>query len=236
MTQRYSPERRRFPRIEVAATVLAMAPQGFVGSYLVRNLSLGGALLSGGPALARLQTAKLLFQIPGRPSVGLSARIVRHDRSETGEHLFGVAFRDLCENELKFIKKIGLEVLNKKGVPPTVLLASGTVEGKKIEQEVQSLGLVAAVASTPIQMVCFLQDPSKWFEIAIVDETFGRQDGMGALSFLANEYPEIFRIMRSSRKCGDEFLASKICANSMLVNSTQGKQLREILSTFSRRP
>ncbi len=200
MISRYPCERRQFPRIEVAATVLAMAPEGFVGSYLVRNLSLGGALLGGGAALARRKTVKLLFQIPRRPSFGLSARIVRHDRlEETGEHLFGVAFCDLCANEQKIISEIVLEVLCKKGISPTVLLASGMVEGKKIEQEVRSLGFVVAVANTPMQMIWFLQDPSKWFEIVIVDEAFGRQDGMGALSFLADEYPEILRIKWSSR-------------------------------------
>lgn len=86
------------PRISARITIRAEAlvvVGGEAMSYEVSNLSVGGALLIGGPPLDIGQDVFAEFYVGTTPPVGVEASVVRHDRLPTGEAGYGIAFRDL---------------------------------------------------------------------------------------------------------------------------------------------
>jgi len=90
-----SGDRRREPRCEVAATATVLAAGSrCLGTYVVENLSAGGALLAGDAALAVGGRVRLLLHLPRRRPIGLTADVLRRDGDPPARR-FAVAFRNL---------------------------------------------------------------------------------------------------------------------------------------------
>ncbi len=87
-------ERRRFPRFRTAGTAIVLLGGRYVGAYLLRNLSAGGAYLVGDNNLAVGQVVQLLLHV-GDELQSLEAEVIRHDRLPSEEQSFAVAFRNL---------------------------------------------------------------------------------------------------------------------------------------------
>ena len=100
-------ERRSWPRAEAPARVfLVPADSGAPITYRARNLSAGGALLTGGPALHAGRELKLMLPLRGRELV-LHARVLRSDMDALGAACAALAFRavptfvqDLIQNHV----------------------------------------------------------------------------------------------------------------------------------------
>jgi len=85
-------ERRRYPRCETRETATVVCESVFSGRFLVANLSAGGALLVGEYLLPMGANITLLLEVPERPALSLSGRVVRKATLESGCLAFGVAF------------------------------------------------------------------------------------------------------------------------------------------------
>lgn len=72
-----SNERRRYPRTPINSTVLVSLPT-LVREYELRNLSAGGALLSGAPLLETGTMVDLILRLPGMPVMRVEAEVIRH--------------------------------------------------------------------------------------------------------------------------------------------------------------
>lgn len=84
-------ERRRYPRTlsEVHATVRS---RDGVGLYLVRNLSVCGALFTEGPSLDTDTLVEVDLRIPDHRQIRVVARVTRHGIHDGGAEYFGVEF------------------------------------------------------------------------------------------------------------------------------------------------
>ncbi len=87
-------ERRHFPRFTIAGSAIVLLDGRYVGAYLLRNLSAGGAYLVGDNNLAVGQVVQLLLQV-GDELQNLEAEVVRQDRLPSEEQSFAVAFLNL---------------------------------------------------------------------------------------------------------------------------------------------
>jgi hypothetical protein len=89
------PEARKHPRVEVEAAAIVVTATAYVGTYRVRNLSIGGALLAGRSLLIVGERIGILFRIQGAEPVSAPADVMRAERSDSGDQFFAAAFRDL---------------------------------------------------------------------------------------------------------------------------------------------
>jgi hypothetical protein len=101
-----TPERRAWPRADVAVPLSAVAEGSRPLAYVAENLSAGGALLLQGPPLSVSRDLKLMIPLRGRDLV-LHARVTRVDRDPAGRVCAAVCFRgvptfvqDLIQNHV----------------------------------------------------------------------------------------------------------------------------------------
>jgi hypothetical protein len=95
MTEPQGPEARKHPRAEVRASALVVTATAYVGTYRVRNLSIGGALLAGTSLLIVGERIGIVFRIKGVEGMSVPADVLRAERRESGDQFFAAAFRDL---------------------------------------------------------------------------------------------------------------------------------------------
>jgi hypothetical protein len=84
-------ERRRHPRTFSRTTCLVKTRDG-VHEYVVRNLSVSGALLTAGPKLGEGYPLTIVLRIPLYPEVSVAARVVRNGVDDDDLPYMGVEF------------------------------------------------------------------------------------------------------------------------------------------------
>jgi hypothetical protein len=192
-------ERRRFPRVRVAGTAIALVGGRYVGAYLLRNISAGGAYLIGHSNLAVGQTLQLLLRV-GEHLQNLEAEVVRQDRLPSEEQSFAVAFRNLDAEVTESLHNLA-SLANEDesaGKDSTVLvLGSASPTLAAFDFDARSLGYQVAIAATPLDAVSLLSLDTQ--RIAAVVQICGDagSDPLGFLSFVKETYPQIRRVALS---------------------------------------
>jgi hypothetical protein len=84
-------ERRRHPRNVSNTTAIVRTGDKEV-KYVVRNLSVGGTLLSDGPPLPEGLAVEVEIHVPDYPTIEVKARVVHHVNTLDGAKCNGLAF------------------------------------------------------------------------------------------------------------------------------------------------
>jgi len=191
---------RRHPRAELAATAVVLTATRYVGTYLVRNLSAGGALFVGDALLAVGERIRILLRIAGLPPISLEAEIVRTEHREFGERFFAAVFRSVpapVEDTLQRLVTRHLE--NQRESPSPVFVLDDSHEMcVALGRDLLTLGRQAVTATTPLDAITRLHAGQVSMDTVIVDARFGQADGIDFLSFLADDQPLVRRILMSS--------------------------------------
>jgi c-di-GMP-binding flagellar brake protein YcgR len=109
-------ERRRHPRAAIAASAIVLAGSKFAGTFVVENLSAGGALLVGDPIVGIGQRIKVILTLITKPPVSLVAQLLRTEVRDTGEKVFVVEFRNVPAATQDRIQRAVLAALEQKTV------------------------------------------------------------------------------------------------------------------------
>jgi hypothetical protein len=192
-------ERRHFPRFRTAGTAIVLVGGRYVGAYLLRNLSAGGAYLVGDNSLAVGRVVQLLLQV-GDELQSLEAEVVRQDRLPSDEHSFAVAFRNLSPDDQDSVRSLasdaGQDARDKK-ISAILLLGGPSPVLATLDRDVHSLGYEAATAATPLDAISLLStDPRDIVAVVAVCSHAGA-DPLGFLRFLKETYPPIRRVVLS---------------------------------------
>lgn len=123
-------ERRRYERRAVVASAAVLTDTKYVGTYLVENLSAGGALLVGDARLEVGERVQVLLHLPGKEPVHLVAKIVRQQVNGAAEHRFAVAFHELSSAIGNQHQQVVLATLNRPPdtTPSEVLVGDNSRE------------------------------------------------------------------------------------------------------------
>jgi len=78
MAEHADQDRRKHPRFNVPATASIFHDGLELGRYLVQNLSLGGALLTGDSKAPEDVVVQVLLELDDHRSIEIEARVVRH--------------------------------------------------------------------------------------------------------------------------------------------------------------
>ncbi len=194
-------ERRRFFRSEVLATAVVFSPDRLHGTYLVTDLSAGGACLIGGSSLSVGAQIRVMIQLPGKPLGSLAARVIRRGPTQTaGEH-FGVAFVELRAEDEDAIHQALVGELERMRARREATVMMMYHEGNTrdcLERDLRKLGHASIAVSTPLEAIAWLQRPDLKIKTVLVDLAFGPARGVDMLHFLAEHHPEIQRVVISA--------------------------------------
>jgi hypothetical protein len=185
-------ERRRFPRRPVVGSATVLAADRFVGTFLLEDLSAGGALLVGDSGLAVGDHVRILLEIAGQPRFGAHAMVVRHGE-RGGQHLFGLSFQ-VSPSTREALQKLVLEAHSKAS--PLILVVhdhAGLRDG--IAEELQRLGRSAVAVGTLLDMMTWLHSREVKIDTAAVGSSFAESEGLGVLEFLKEDHPAVRRVL-----------------------------------------
>jgi hypothetical protein len=115
-------ERRRHPRT-ISHTTAVVKTRHALQEYTVSNLSVSGALLTGGPPISEGAVVTMILRLPLYPDIRIGARVVRCERAEHA-HQLGVSFvhaSDQTEDHIQSALLSELERSQTHGVIPTFL-------------------------------------------------------------------------------------------------------------------
>jgi len=104
-------DRRREPRTRIAGTVVVCSGDRYVGTYLVENLSAGGALLVGSLKMQRGAPLRLLLCLPLGRRIALAGEFCRSDTNGANE-ASAVRFCDVPEQTRSLLREIVLTELS----------------------------------------------------------------------------------------------------------------------------
>jgi hypothetical protein len=104
-------ERRQHPRVDVVATAVILTDGSRPVHYPVDDLSVGGALLRGGPRLTTRSEIRLALYLGGNEPLIIDAEPVRHKRRARPGSALAVAFRSLTPVEEDVIQDAILKAL-----------------------------------------------------------------------------------------------------------------------------
>jgi CheY-like chemotaxis protein len=193
-------ERRRHPRSEVVASATVLAASGYAGSFLVENLSAGGALLTGDPRVELGERVTMLLHLPSRQPIRLTAEIIRREVRESQERAYAVAFRQISPADEDAIQDLVLHTLERlhDESKPIVLVVDDILEARHaLERDLRALGRRAVSVATPLEAVDQLSHTDRRIDTALVDLRLGHADGLELMAFLADSHPDIRRVLMS---------------------------------------
>jgi CheY-like chemotaxis protein len=175
---------------------------GMTGHCLVEDLSSGGARVSGGPDLIIGEMVRLLLNLPGRGPFSMSGRVVRrfHEGRPSAEgRAFGISFTRISEPATPSQEATVTAMREHHGLQEQMVLVvdESTRACFAMVQALQKVGRKAIAVTTPLDAIEWLLDGGSHFDVALVDIVQGQSDGCDLLSFLADEYPEVRRVLIS---------------------------------------
>lgn len=214
-------ERRGYPRIEVVASAAVLTVNGYAGSFLVDDLSAGGALLIGDPRLEIGEEVRLLLHLPGKKPISLSGEVIRCHPSESQEHLFAIAFRKVSpavEDVLQQYVRAALGRLEDPSRKWILVFDDSPEVCHALERDLRRLGRRALSALTSEEATILLAEQAPLVETALVDLRLGNADGLEFLGWLAERHPQIHRVLMSGciRTCQLELAVSSGRAHAVL--------------------
>ncbi len=118
-------DRRAHPRVDSDTRCVVKTRVG-MHEYGVRNLSVSGALLTGGPRLRKRCPLVVLLRVPLYPEVRIPARVVRIGTDEDGSPFVGIEFvhqSDITEDHIQAALLSELERSRTNGCIADVLRA-----------------------------------------------------------------------------------------------------------------
>jgi hypothetical protein len=190
-------DRRRFPRAKVAGIAFTLTGGRYVGAYVVRNLSAGGAHLVGDNNLAIGQVVQVLLQVGRQFSHSLDAEVVRREQSSSNEQSFAVAFRSLApdvEDSLRNLSALTLENAVAEKAAAILVLNTLTPVLVALDNDLRSLGHDMVAVATPLDALSLLSSDTHRLVAVIAGCDPAHTDPLGFLNFLKDAHPRIRRI------------------------------------------
>jgi hypothetical protein len=166
------------------------------GAYVVRNVSAGGVLLTGGPLLPVGGRVRVLLRLVGHRDLQLSGRVLRQDIWCCGSSL-AIAFRDVAAEVQDAIQEAVVAALARERDPSGLVVNSHIGSLAQLASDLNVLGRRPLLAATALDTICWLADPTVRIEVALVERFLPFGEGQDVLRIVARERPSARRILVS---------------------------------------
>lgn len=233
-------ERRKQPRATgIVGSATVVSSRGESAPFSIRDLSAGGAMLVGTLRLAAGERIEILFDADGDRLTGirLCAEVIRSDRLPSERFATGVEFRDVPVVIHDHIHELVIAANERRraNAPPSIMVVDASPQAHRaVARDLARSGRRILAASTLLEVVRHLHDPEQRIETALVDTRLGDADGLAILAYLADEYPNVRRVLVSDRGrlCDYERELSSGRAHAFLTKPWEPECLVAALSVF----
>lgn len=136
-------ERRRYRRTSrLASAAVIVSDDGYAGTYVVENLSAGGALLVGNHRFRSGDRLRVMFQIGDTLRAALSARVARTDGAWASGQAFAVEFQDVPAELRETLDQIVWAHVGPEEITPFRTLVVHALPGTRaeLERDLSSIG------------------------------------------------------------------------------------------------
>jgi DNA-binding NarL/FixJ family response regulator len=144
---------------------------------------------------------RLLLQLPGRGPFSLAGRVVRRLQESAPERgaTFGVSFaRVSAQAPLTAEGTVeALTVAHNSDDTVVLVVDHSTNTCLNLVQDLGRVGRKAIAVTTSLDAIEWLLDGGSHIDTALVDLVLGQSEGCDLLSFLADEYPKVRRVVIS---------------------------------------
>jgi hypothetical protein len=189
-------ERRKHSRCYVAGVAVVSRPN-HVGSdaCLVRNLSVGGAMLLSSPPLPVGERCRVALTAPGLMGEEFSARIVRSGTATDGASWAAVEFHELSLGALERLERLVSLELSRAAAPAVLVVDSNAWKLAYITEQLAQHSRRTLLANTPLTAANWLVERSNEIALALVGVRMGSSVADELLALLAQRYPTIHRAL-----------------------------------------
>jgi CheY-like chemotaxis protein len=191
-------ENRRHARSEVVATAVVFSSEQLHGTFLVQDLSVGGACLMGHFTSPPGKRLHLLLQFPGKPALSVRAALVRHDTLGPTRERTAVSFMGLTAEEEDAIQEAIVAALERERarlLATVLVISADDLSRGALEHDLHAIGVQAVAVATPLEALAWLERPGACIATIVVDVSPGAAQGLDVLDFVGESHPDIRRVV-----------------------------------------
>jgi CheY-like chemotaxis protein len=172
--------------------------------YLVENLSVGGALLTGGPPLEAGRKVRIALEFGGKPALMARATVAHHRMADGELPAMGMAFHELGPNDEDSIHQAILDALDADArggdCPRNVLVVDDCAKTcELLRRDLGAIGHAAVSARTCLDAIVRTRDTYAHFDVALIDLFLGVNDGVELLDYFREHHPTTRRVLMSGK-------------------------------------
>jgi hypothetical protein len=171
--------------------IAAAAPNGVLSVSAIRNLSVGGALVSGDLPVMPSQRMSIAIYLAGTPPLHVLARALRRQVG-TRKGDCALAFEGVSpEQQGVLVWAIDREQ-GLSSAPFVVVLSAANRRLAAIERGLSALGHEPQVVTSPLEAAAWIERGAK---AVLVEEKLVEIDGWNLLQFLQENRPDVKRVV-----------------------------------------
>jgi len=160
------------------------------------NLSAGGLMLAGQPPLAVGDQVEVVLRV-GDQTLRARAGVLREGHGGKGKGR-ALAFHDLPPEAEDLIQNAVLRTLEDARAASVLIVDDSAEICQALRTQLGRLGHRAVAVGTPLEAVNFLDQPNN-VAVALVDLVLGSATGMDVIAYLAEQHPQVRRVLMSGR-------------------------------------
>lgn len=185
------PERRKQPRSYAAGLATTRFLVEKAGTYVVRNLSLGGALLVGGPPVTPGSTGEFQLDLIGIGTENIQAIVLRSGLTSDGSGWIAVEFRSLTEHSKRQLEEAIKRSLVDKTIPGILLADERQGVLTQLAELLTRHGRPVFLARTSLDAMHWLTNSEISLTLAMVGLLRPPEAQTELLSFILEEDTEV---------------------------------------------
>jgi CheY-like chemotaxis protein len=223
-------DKRAFPRGSVVGSAIVIRGEAYVGTYVLENLSAGGALLAGDTKLSIGERVRIMLQLHVRARrFVLEASVARHEtRGDQG--VFAVRFERLSAAAQDAIHDAVVHELKRSPSGSVVLIIDSAVgHADDLARQVEELGSTAVPLGNALEAVAWLQTSVSRTKAVIVDAGLDVVDGLAMLQFIAHDYPAVRRVLACNEEEPFRSALDSGAVHALLVKPWDPTSVRRVL-------
>jgi CheY-like chemotaxis protein len=227
-------ERRKHRRYSVPATLTLARGREYLGTYLVHDVSRGGALVHDGPELEVGEEVRVMLHLPGQQGISTNARVVRQATSRSGGPAYGLAFQYRSagkDTEIKeAIANALLAVRARQGRVALVIDGDNNARAA-LARELNLLGHVVIYVATVEEATAVLSRSDDPIDLVFVDLSLANDKPQELMTMLRAHRRKLRYVVMSDRMGPGELRmeAASLAAHGNLTKPWDPRHLAQVV-------
>ncbi|MET0388422.1 MAG: PilZ domain-containing protein [Polyangiales bacterium] len=194
-------ERRKFFRIPISGKALLQHGEHLDGLYRLHDLSIGGCMLTHGPAREPGDRVAVTLRFEGEPALERPAKVVRNESAPDGSHI-SLCFTDrdpLFEDKIQDLVMRSIEREQRHEV---LIVHAHPERVTPLFDSMREVGQTTVLARTPREALEVLERGSERVRLAIVAPVVGTSNARDIVKLIMRRFPKVNCVLLSRGGAG----------------------------------